>query len=228
MTNQTNFQSQQPKKPRNVGRIKSIIIAVLALTTISLACSQDNNSDSVKQLSDQVAALTTENQNLKSDQSSLEKKMDDLTRQESDVQKENTALQKKVDTLSAKNKKYKKSIENLKTKVNDLKQYETTYPELETKYNDLNAQYNDLNAQYSALQSEHAQLQEQQTVAAAADSGNEDHSATTDNTSYQVYVTNTGSKYHRDGCSYLRQSKIPISKNDAVAQGYTPCSRCNP
>ncbi len=42
-----------------------------------------------------------------------------------------------------------------------------------------------------------------------------------------VYITNTGKKYHRDGCSYLK-SKIPISLSDAKAQGYTPCSRCNP
>ena len=43
-----------------------------------------------------------------------------------------------------------------------------------------------------------------------------------------VYVTNTGSKYHRSTCSYLRQSKIAIDKTKAIKQGYTPCSRCNP
>lgn len=41
-----------------------------------------------------------------------------------------------------------------------------------------------------------------------------------------VYVTNTGKKYHRDGCGYLSQSKIAISLDDAKARGYTPCSRC--
>lgn len=40
-----------------------------------------------------------------------------------------------------------------------------------------------------------------------------------------VYITRTGSKYHRAGCSYLKSS-IPISKSDAIAAGYTPCSRC--
>ncbi len=45
-------------------------------------------------------------------------------------------------------------------------------------------------------------------------------------TSMTVYITNTGSKYHRGNCSYLNQSKIPISLNAAKAQGYTPCSRC--
>lgn len=46
--------------------------------------------------------------------------------------------------------------------------------------------------------------------------------------SYTVYITNTGKKYHRSGCSYLKKSQSAISVNSAKAQGYTPCSRCNP
>jgi beta-lactamase superfamily II metal-dependent hydrolase len=45
---------------------------------------------------------------------------------------------------------------------------------------------------------------------------------------YVVYKTNTGSKYHRDGCSYLSKSKIPIMKTAAIAQGLGPCSKCKP
>lgn len=43
-----------------------------------------------------------------------------------------------------------------------------------------------------------------------------------------VYITNTGEKYHRDGCRYLKKSKIPVSRSDALAQGYDACSVCNP
>ena len=43
----------------------------------------------------------------------------------------------------------------------------------------------------------------------------------------EVYVTRTGKKYHREGCSSLRRSKIPISLAEAK-QRYGPCSRCNP
>jgi len=43
-----------------------------------------------------------------------------------------------------------------------------------------------------------------------------------------VYVTNTGSKYHSAGCQYLSKSQIAISLSDAKAQGYGPCSKCNP
>lgn len=42
-----------------------------------------------------------------------------------------------------------------------------------------------------------------------------------------VYITNTGSNYHREGCSYLK-SKNAITKKKAQNQGYTACSRCRP
>ncbi len=48
----------------------------------------------------------------------------------------------------------------------------------------------------------------------------------TDKQSITVYITKTGSKYHKDGCQYLSQSKIPITLQDAIDQGYTPCSKC--
>lgn len=43
-----------------------------------------------------------------------------------------------------------------------------------------------------------------------------------------VYVTKTGTKYHRIGCSYLSRSCIPITLSNAIVRGYTPCSKCNP
>jgi hypothetical protein len=43
-----------------------------------------------------------------------------------------------------------------------------------------------------------------------------------------VYITATGTKYHKDGCRYLSSSKIPIFLTEACARGYTPCSVCDP
>lgn len=42
-----------------------------------------------------------------------------------------------------------------------------------------------------------------------------------------VYITDTGSKYHRSGCKYLSESKIPISLSEAVIH-HNPCSVCDP
>lgn len=42
-----------------------------------------------------------------------------------------------------------------------------------------------------------------------------------------VYITNSGKKYHRDGCRYLKQNKLSVSLEEAQSQGYEPCSVCN-
>src|SRR3989337_1939147 len=43
-----------------------------------------------------------------------------------------------------------------------------------------------------------------------------------------VYITKTGTKYHRGSCQYLRQSKFEIELSKAKERGYTPCSVCRP
>ena len=42
-----------------------------------------------------------------------------------------------------------------------------------------------------------------------------------------VYMTRTGSKYHKAGCRYLSKSAIPMKLKDAAAR-YAPCGSCNP
>lgn len=41
-----------------------------------------------------------------------------------------------------------------------------------------------------------------------------------------VYGTRTGSKYHGPGCQYLSKSSIPMTLDEAIERGLTPCSRC--
>ena len=60
------------------------------------------------------------------------------------------------------------------------------------------------------------------TTAARGDQG------ATGGTDATVYVTNSGKKYHREGCRRLKKSKIPMSLSDARDAGYGPCSKCNP
>ena len=45
--------------------------------------------------------------------------------------------------------------------------------------------------------------------------------------SVTVYVTRTGQKYHRDGCRYLRQSRIAMALSEA-AKRFDPCKVCKP
>jgi hypothetical protein len=43
-----------------------------------------------------------------------------------------------------------------------------------------------------------------------------------------VYITKTGHKFHRASCRYLKYSAIPINRDDAIREGYIPCSICDP
>jgi len=43
-----------------------------------------------------------------------------------------------------------------------------------------------------------------------------------------VYVTDTGKRYHRASCRYLRYSRRAMLLSDAVKDGYTPCHVCKP
>ena len=43
-----------------------------------------------------------------------------------------------------------------------------------------------------------------------------------------VYITRTGSKFHRGNCRYLRRSKIKANLLEAVERGYMACSVCKP
>ena len=50
-----------------------------------------------------------------------------------------------------------------------------------------------------------------------------------DTSSETVYITETGSKYHLENCSSLKNSDIiSITVDEAVEEGYKPCSICEP
>lgn len=44
-----------------------------------------------------------------------------------------------------------------------------------------------------------------------------------------VYVTSEGNRYHKEDCSSIRGSvKTAMTRQDAVAAGYTACAICKP
>lgn len=45
-------------------------------------------------------------------------------------------------------------------------------------------------------------------------------------TSPLVYVTPSGTKYHKKSCTYVKNNSIAISINQAQSENYTPCSKC--
>lgn len=49
-----------------------------------------------------------------------------------------------------------------------------------------------------------------------------------DNECITVYITRTGTRYHRDGCQYLSKSRIPVDLNKLNLEEYLPCSVSKP
>ena len=43
-----------------------------------------------------------------------------------------------------------------------------------------------------------------------------------------VYTTKTGKRFHKDGCRYLKKSKIKTTLKKACAAGHTSCKVCKP
>ena len=46
--------------------------------------------------------------------------------------------------------------------------------------------------------------------------------------SQTVYITKTGTKYHKEDCRYLSKSKISIDLKDVISKGYGACKVCKP
>jgi hypothetical protein len=68
-----------------------------------------------------------------------------------------------------------------------------------------------------------AQKAAQEKAATTSSSASSASKASSTTNPQTVYVTKTGKKYHNDGCSSLKKSKIAMSLSEAEAEGYTPC-----
>ena len=47
-----------------------------------------------------------------------------------------------------------------------------------------------------------------------------------DTESQTVYISKTGNKYHRAGCQYINKNFVATTLENAILEGYTPCSKC--
>lgn len=57
-------------------------------------------------------------------------------------------------------------------------------------------------------------------------SSNKKTGSTNVSSSGSVYITNSGKKYHKLGCRYLKSSKIKKKLSEAKKEGYSPCKIC--
>lgn len=127
--------------------------------------------------------------------------------------------------------------DELDAAYNDLQVAETENFDYEKTISELSSQIQTLNDEKSSLQTQVAQLTENnKNLQSQVDQLKASNSSTSSSSggssaastpqSRTVYITNTGSKYHKSGCQYLRKSKISISLSEAKSRGYTACSVC--
>lgn len=151
-------------------------------------------------------------------------------------------LTAQIESISAENEaleadatQYQEELKKLKEEKDSTKQL---LAEANSKIEELSTQNSDKDAEIKKLQSEIAEYEASKTATSASveTEDNQENVSETNvtsqqestNNSYTVYITKTGSKYHRSGCRYLSKSQISIDKNDAISQGYSACSVCNP
>lgn len=146
-----------------------------------------------------------------------------------DARMENSLL---ADQMNVQTSSMAAEIEDLNHTISSL---ESSSGDKDSKIEELEAKVETLEAQVETLETELAEkstasvsqsTSSSSTQTSSQSGGSSGGSSSSDTQSQTVYITRTGSKYHRNGCQYLRQSQIAISLSDAKARGYTPCSRC--
>lgn len=148
-----------------------------------------------------------------------------LNSQKSELQTDLQGLQTDHDLLNQSyeelNKNYKSVSEMLSDCKRKLSDRQDKIDELKNKIDNKNETISNLKEKISSLKSENKSLQTELEV-------NNNDSYLSDSTTYTVYITEYGEKYHRAGCRYLWNSSYEISLSDAKSRGYTPCNVCNP
>lgn len=146
-------------------------------------------------------------------------------------------IEKQYDEFKAKSENTSKTLQTeIKEKNNKIVDNEKKINELqqEEKKKEINESIKLLESERQKLEQEKQTLTTQieelkkasSTVIQSKSSSTSTSNITQNTNSATVYVTNTGKKYHKSSCSYLKKSKIQISLSEAQRQEYTACSRC--
>ena len=181
---------------------KNIAIIILSILLLFAICGSSENSI-------ETSNSLPKEENIQVNQD----KIQELEREK------NVLIQEKEKLETEKNELYieKQDLENERNQLQKEKE------DLETQTSTLEQEKTTLSDQLEQLKNK---LANQKTTSNSTSSTSQTSTSTQNTNSAIVYVTETGKKYHKSGCSYLKKSKIQINLSDAKAQGYTPCSKC--
>jgi len=99
---------------------------------------------------------------------------------------------------------------------------ENTVSEAQKAYNALSSDIKPLVTNIGIL------IAAQQKTEGQAAEANSSNDSVNVKSSQTVYISKTGKKYHRKNCPTLKGKGTAISLSEALADGLTPCSICNP
>lgn len=198
-----------------------LVLSILLAGSNLQAHSENGGTQSnVSELTAQIESISAENESLATDITQYQEELKKLNEEKDSAKQLLAEANSKIEELS-KLEDQQKDVEKLQEQIEEL-----------------SIQNGDKDAEIKKLQSEIAEYEASKTTTSATaetedDRGNVSENNITSqqestNNSYTVYITKTGSKYHRSGCRYLSKSQISIDKNDAISQGYSACSVCNP
>lgn len=150
----------------------------------------------------------------------------ELKKQVEELTKQTEELTTQITTVNNKLEEKQKKLEEKSREVTTLQEEKT---KLESEKQTLNQEIEELKTSKANKTSTQTSTSPSLTSAqktSSSSSSNAENVSTSN--SYTVYITDTGKKYHSAGCSYLKNSKHAISKDSAISQGYSACSKCNP
>lgn len=232
---QKNFDEKAKSFFKDKKNIAIIILSILVIMFAGTSGNLNNSTNTVETSANVLEEETTASEDITNQLKEANEKITSLENTNKALYAELDETKQKVATLETNNQTLTEEKEQLTAKVNNMSSIE----ELQKTIDEKNSYILNLEAQVGTLTAEKSQLEvqkgilEQQlsntsTSTSSVSSSKNTSSSNMKSSSYTVYVTNTGSKYHRGGCSYLRSSSHAIDKNSAISQGYTACSRCNP
>ncbi len=204
--------------------ILSLLVALLLTETISSVCT------SKQQRSTEVSSLKIQSEDKKQRINTLETTIQNLNQQITLLKFQNESVSQELSSYKDKacfvtqfdqeKQALQKTIHSLKKQNTHLKQKNII---LQKKYNTTTCKVKELRKQIKFLNktlSCTSQTTQKQLTKKKANSTKQDDA------SVMVHVTQTGKKYHKQGCSYLRYSDHKISLKTAKENGYIPCQRC--
>lgn len=161
--------------------------------------------------------------------------LDSSNKQIEEVKDLNSKYKKTNNEIKNQNKEYASEIKDLKNKcielnlkIDETKEKLSKIKDQQSKIDQLNDTIKEKNKTISDLTEQLNNFESYEDDYYDSDYYDGENYYTDEDTSYTVYITEYGSKYHSSGCRYLWNSKIAIDINEAISEGYEPCSICNP